>query len=322
MDYIISKVTNTPEILKFSLVLIFICLGFSSFAWRFLRDIRPNWDYTELYLRIRTWWFIIIGLAICIIGGETVTISILCLASWVGFKEFLSAIPTRKSDHTVLLWAYLSIPIQFYWIYIGWYGMFSIFIPVYVFLFITMRATLTGETNNFLHAVGSIHWGLMTTVYCLSHLAFLTVLPSTTANANTTIYSGLGLMFFIILTTQSNDIFQYLAGKLLGKHKIVPKVSPKKTWEGFLGGVILTSSLFYFIGSYFTPLKGYELILGGIVTSVAGFIGDIVMSSVKRDIGIKDYGTILPGHGGVMDRMDSLVFTAPLFFHYLRYIHY
>lgn len=125
-----------------------------------------------------------------------------------------------------------------------------------------------------------------------------------------------------MLLTQLNDVAQYLWGKSLGRHKIVPKVSPNKTWAGFLGGVATTTLLAWLIAPWLTPLTEMESVLAGLLIGVCGFVGDVVISALKRDIGVKDSGSLLPGHGGILDRLDSLTYTAPLFFHFIRYLHY
>lgn len=109
-------------------------------------------------------------------------------------------------------------------------------------------------------------------------------------------------------------------GKAFGKHKIIPKVSPSKTWEGFIGGVIGTTLLTVLVAPFLTPFSHLEAAFAGFVLAIAGFFGDVTMSAVKRDMGIKDTSSLIPGHGGVLDRFDSLIFTAPLFFHYFAYI--
>jgi len=283
-----------------------------------LARTHPDKDYTELRQRIRTWWFILAGFFIAVAFHRAVAFVALALVSFIAFKEFLSIVPTRRADYSVLLWAYLAIPFQYYWAWIGWYGMFIIFIPVYMFLFLPMRMVLVGETPGFLRSIGILHWGLMTTVFSLSHMAYLLALPQPEG----AVYDGVSLLFFLVLLTELNDVAQYVWGKLLGRHKVIPKVSPNKTWEGFLGGVATTTLVAWLIAPWFTPLAGYQCVATGLLIAVAGFIGDVVVSAVKRDMGIKDSGAILPGHGGVLDRLDSLTFTAPLFFHFLYYLHY
>lgn len=283
-----------------------------------LRKRHPEKNYLELTQRVRTWWTIIAVFAVAIAFNPGTGIVVLALVSFLAFKEYLSLIATRRADHTVLFWAYLTIPLQYWWVYSGWYGMFIIFIPVYAFLFLPMRMVITGETQGFLRAAGVMHWGLMTTVFSLSHMAYLLALPASGNPAT----GGVGLLLYLVLLTQLNDIMQYVWGKTLGRHKAIPRVSPGKTIEGLLGGVLTTTAVSWFLAPMLTPLSGWEPLWVGTVIGFAGFIGDVTISAIKRDIGVKDSGTLLPGHGGILDRLDSLTYTAPLFFHIVYFFHY
>ena len=256
-------------------------------------------------------------LFICLAISTTTALILFAFISFLALKEFFSIVPLRLNDRRVVFLAYLAIPLQYYWVAIGWYGMFIIFIPVYVFLLLPMRMVLIGETKGFIQSAGIIHWATMLTVYCISHVAYLLVLPVKNPQAG-----AVGLVIFILFMTELNDISQYIAGKLFGKHKIIPKVSPNKTWEGFIGGLFAISLLSTLIAPWLTPLNAWQGLGAGVLISCAGFIGDVVISSVKRDLAIKDSGTLIPGHGGILDRLDSLMYTAPLFFHYCYYLAY
>ncbi|HDM8224449.1 TPA: phosphatidate cytidylyltransferase [Vibrio campbellii] len=245
------------------------------------------------------------------------TLAFVAFLSFMAFKEFLSIVPTRLTDRRVIFWAYLSIPFQYYWLSIEWYGMYIIFIPVYMFLYLPMVAVIIGDTKGFIRSAGIIHWALMLTVFCVSHMAYLLVLPSKNPLAG-----SMGMLLFLLVSTQFNDVCQYVWGKAFGKHKVVPKVSPNKTWQGFLGGALTTIVVSYFMAPYLTPLTASQGLIAGIIIAFSGFIGDLVISSVKRDLKIKDTSLFIPGHGGILDRIDSLMFTAPLFFHYIYYLHY
>jgi phosphatidate cytidylyltransferase len=236
----------------------------------------------------------------------------------LALKEYLSLIPTRRADRRVLFWAYAAIPLQYYWVHLEWYGMFIIFIPVYLFLLLPMRMVMIGETKEFLRAAGTLHWGLMMMVFSLSHAAFFLVLDE----GKNPLGGGAGLLLYLIFLTQFNDVAQFVSGKLTGRHKIIPKVSPNKTWEGFAGGLVATTTLAALLAPHLTPLSLAESLWAGLLIGCGGFIGDVTISALKRDIGVKDSGTLLPGHGGILDRIDSLTFTAPLLFHFMFYLHY
>lgn len=272
----------------------------------------------ELWLRTRTWWVIVLLIALSVALPSWVPIALFGLISFLAFKEFVTLMPTRRADHRVLLWAYLAIPIQYYWVSVGWYGVFIIFIPVYMFLLLPLRMVIAGETQGFIKAAGTLHWGLMVTVFSLSHAAYLLALP----HEVNPLAGGDGLLLYLLLLTEINDVGQYCSGKLLGRHKVVPKVSPNKTVEGLLGGVVITTLVAVLAAPYLTPLSWWQAAIIGCILALAGFAGDVTVSAVKRDLKLKDSGSLLPGHGGVLDRVDSLTFTAPLFFHMIYYLHY
>jgi len=302
---------------------VFLVLVLAEVVLFLLRRLRPGLELGEVKLRVRTWWVMAGVFAAAMVVGRTVSVVFFAFLSFLALKEYLSLIPTRRVDREVLLWAYLAIPVQYLWVGMEWYGMFIVWIPVFMFLFIPMRMVLLQETSGFLRAVGTLHWGLMTMVFSLSHVAFLLVLRAPRASAHpSSPHSGPALVLFLVFLTQFNDVAQFLWGKTFGRHPVVPKVSPKKTWEGLLGGAATTVVLAVLLAPVLTPLRQYEAVAAGVMIGLGGFLGDIVISALKRDLGIKDSGTLLPGHGGVLDRVDSLTFTAPLFFHYVFYLHY
>lgn len=303
-------------ILVRALLILFGLLIVASVTIAVLSRRSPQKDWTELRQRITTWWWIVIVFSLAISTPRVISLTIFAIISFLALKEYLTLIPTRRSDNMPLLWAYIAIPIQYFWIGTEWYGMFLVFIPVYVFLFLPMRMVLIGNNKDFLHSASVLHWGVMTTVFAISHVAYLTVLPDLAPE------TGPLLVIFLVALTESNDIAQYLWGKSFGRIKVIPKVSPNKTLEGLVGGVVTTMFFAWVLGSFLTPLTAGESIFAGLLIGVSGFIGDVVMSAVKRDIGVKDSGKLLPGHGGILDRLDSLIYTAPLFFHFLYYLHY
>ena len=193
--------------------------------------------------------------------------------------------------------------------------MFYLFIPLYLFILIPLRMVMVGDTEGFLKSCGTIHWGLMTCVYAIGYFATYLAIPDEINPSG----GALGLLLFILILTIFNDFMQYLFGKTFGKNKITPKVSPNKTWEGFLGGVASTAVLSVCLAQILTPLSILQSVIIGIGVAIAGFFGDITMSAIKRDMGVKDTGALLPGHGGILDRLDSMIFTVPLFFHYIAY---
>lgn len=307
-----------PETLLWAIAGLFVLLAIASLIVSVLTRLRPERDHSELVARIRSWWVMIGMFTAAMIVSRTLSLVFLGCVSFLALKEYLSLISTRRADRRVMFWAYLAIPVQFYWVAIEWYGMFIIFVPVFMFLLLPLRMITLGETRGFLRAAGTLHWGLMTTVFSLSHAAYLLVLP---AEGNP-VASGAGLLFYLVFLTQFNDVAQYVWGKSFGRHKAIPAISPNKTWEGLVGGVVTTTVAGWLMAPYLTPLTGWQAPAAGLLIGLAGFIGDATISAVKRDIGVKDTSTFIPGHGGVLDRVDSLTYTAPLFFHYVYYMHF
>lgn len=280
--------------------------------------IKKNDALSNFKQRMKSFWMIVILFTVAFAWNKITALIFLAFISYLALKEYLSLVATRRTDRRVLLWAYLAIPLQLYFIYTDWLVMFYLFVPLYMFLLIPVRMVTIGENEGFLKACGTIHWGLMTTVYALGYLMMYLALPVAKNPAG----GGVGLLLFVLFITVFNDFAQYVWGKSLGRHKIIPKVSPNKTWEGFIGGVITTSVISAILAPYLTPLTIHQGIFAGFALSIAGFLGDVIMSAIKRDLGVKDTGTLLPGHGGILDRLDSLIFTAPLFFHYVVYLHF
>lgn len=310
----------SPVVL-YSMAGIFGLLLVATLITAILGRVKPGLDLGEVRLRIRSWWVMAAIFGVAMALDRTVSLVFFALTSFLALKEYLSLIPTRRADRRVLAWAYLAIPVQYLWVGMEWYGMFIVFIPVYMLLFLPLRMILIGETPGFLRAVGTLHWGLMTTVFAISHVAFLLVLPTLTGPRGATA-GGPALVLFLVVLTQLNDVAQFLWGKALGRHKVVPTVSPGKTVEGFGGGVLTTVALAWVLAPWLTPFTGPQALAAGLIIGVGGFVGDVVISALKRDLDIKDSGTLLPGHGGILDRIDSLTYTAPLIFHFVWYYHY
>jgi len=187
-----------------------------------------------------------------------------------------------------------------------------------MFMLTAIRMVVAGNTQGFLKNLAVIQYGLMISVYALGYLGMIMIIPF---NYNP-VAGSIGLLFYILVLTVSNDFMQYFSGKMFGRHKIIPKVSPNKTWEGFIGGIIGTTILSVLMAHFLTPFDVYQSAFIGAVLAVAGFFGDTTMSAIKRDLGVKDTSTLIPGHGGILDRLDSLLFTAPLFYHYFAYTYH
>jgi phosphatidate cytidylyltransferase len=288
----------------------------ASVAVRALRLARPEKDFSELTSRVRAWWMMAAVFFAAIIVSNHVSLVFFAFLSFWAMKEFITLLKTRPADHHALVFTFLAIPIQYYWIGIGWYGMFIIFIPVYMLLALPVRMALSKETAGFVASASQIQWGMMIFVFGLSHMAYLLTFPQIGQSQS----NGRQLVLFLVFVVEMSDVLQYIWGKTLGRHKIIPTVSPNKTWEGFLGG-IASAMLLSLAIRFLTPFSILETLMVSLFITVAGFCGGAVMSAVKRDFGVKDFGRTIPGHGGMLDRVDSLCYAAPFFFHYVRFFY-
>ena len=280
-----------------------------------IRKPEAQGTISNLNARIGAWWIMSAIFALTLVIGPIGSLVLFGLMSLLALREYVTLLPTRRADHRTLFWAFfIFTPLQYLLIGIQWYGMFAILIPVFAFLFVPARLAIAGDTEAFLERASTIQWGLMICVYCLSYTPALLMLQ----------IPGYGrpakLMLYLVLVDQLSDVLQYVWGKILGRHKIAPVVSPNKTWEGFVGGVLSATA----IGTalwWMTPFTPAVATAVSLAITLMGFAGGLTMSAIKRDRGVKDYGTLIRGHGGILDRMDSMCFAAPVFFHIVRYFY-
>ena len=274
----------------------------------------PHAVIDNLNARINAWWVMILIIFATAALGFYGVIGLFFVISFMALREFLSLLYIRRGDHLALAACfYVILPLQYFLVAIGWFSMFTIFIPVYGFLFLPILSALLGDTAHFLDRSTKVQWALMISVFCISHIPAILTLDIEGFEGK-----KLLLMIFLILVVQSSDVLQYVWGKLFGKHKIAPKLSPSKTVEGFVGGVVSASvlgGLLYWL----TPFNPVQAVLMSLLICLMGFLGGLVMSAMKRSMGVKDWGNMISGHGGMLDRMDSLCFAAPIFFHVVRY---
>ena len=270
----------------------------------------------NLDARVRAWWAMVALVAAALALGPVGVVGLFAFVSFLALREFVTLTPTRRGDHRALLWCFFVFtPVQYALVGVGWYGMFVLLIPVYAFLAVPAVAVLAGETEDFLARTARMQWGLMVCVYCVSHAPALLMLrlPG---------YAGENakLLVFLLVVVQLSDVFQYVFGKLFGRHKLAPTLSPNKTWEGLVGGVAAATA----VGAGLWWATPYRPVAAGLIAfgiAAMGVVGGLVMSAIKRDRGIKDFGTVIEGHGGVLDRIDSVCFAAPLFFHLTRFFY-
>ena len=272
-----------------------------------------NPTISNLNARINAWWVMTLVLVLAFVTGHIGSTFLFFLVSFAALRECLSLVYSRRGDYAVLVACfYVVLPVQYYFVLTDWYGMFAIFIPVYAFLLLPILAGLSGDPTRFLDRTAKIQWSLMVSVFCISHVPFILNLKIPNFDQN------ILLVIFLIAVVQASDVLQYIWGKLLGKRKIAPVLSPSKTVEGFVGGVLSATALATALW-WITPFTPFQAGLIGLVICLMGFAGGLVMSAIKRDFGVKDWGHMIKGHGGMMDRVDSICFAAPIFFHIVRY---
>lgn len=302
-------------IILFGGVVAVLCLASVIGAWLKARPGGGESATVEnLNARVKAWWVMVALLGVAIAVGKAAVVILYAAASFFALREFITLTDTRKGDHWALLTAFfVALPIQYYLVWIEWYGLFSIFIPVYGFLLMPAIAALRQDTDHFLTRVAAQQWALMICVYCASHVPALLTLDIPGYEGKQVL-----LVAFLIIVVQGSDVLQYVFGKLFGRRKVAPLLSPSKTWEGLVGGVVSATALGTALW-WITPFAPWQAGLLAFAICVMGFLGGLVMSGIKRDRGVKDWGRMIAGHGGVLDRIDSIVFSAPIFFHLTRY---
>lgn len=275
---------------------------------------RPHATIDNLNARVRAWWVMVLTIGVAFLFGKAGVIVLFLFVSFFALREFMSLTYTRRGDHDALATSFFVVlPVQYALIWFNWYGLYSIFIPVYAFLVLPILSALSGDTMRFLERAAKVQWGLMVCVFCVSHVPALLTLQIPGFEGRNAL-----LIVFLVLVVQSSDVLQYVWGKLLGHTPIAPHVSPSKTLEGLIGGIASATALGGALW-WITPFTPWRATLIAFAINVMGFLGGLVMSAIKRDRGVKDWGDMIEGHGGMLDRLDSVVFAAPVFFHIIRY---
>lgn len=282
---------------------LFIILSSITLASIILMKLKRDKDLFELKERIKSWWGMAIIFCITTLFNPTISLFTLGILCFLALREFFSLIQTNRLEQFIYFWAYLSIPFQLYWIHIEWYGMFIIFIPIYVFLFLPFMLILTGKTKGFVSNIGTIQWGLMLMVFGLTHMAYITKLSPETG--------GLLILYLVVLT-QVNDVIQFLWTKFIGGKTLFPKLNTNTTFGGIMISLFSTLLVSYFIYPIFTPMSLKFALISSFLISFTGTIGRLTIATVKLDLNFKKKNSTL-------NKIDSLSYTAPIFFHFIRY---
>jgi phosphatidate cytidylyltransferase len=265
----------------------------------------------ELMRRYTSWLVIIPLMLVPILLGAAWTMAMVAVLSLLCYREYARATGLFR-EKMISLVVVLGIFVITFAVVDRWYTFFMALFPLTVGV-IAAAAILADQPKGYIQRVALGVLGFTLFGAALGHLGYI---------ANDRDYRPILLM--VILAVEANDVFAYIAGKTLGHRKLAPNTSPNKTVGGALGALVLTTVLVAGLGHYVfaeTPLDRWtQLVTLGIIVSVVGQLGDLMLSSIKRDLGIKDMGATIPGHGGLLDRFDSLILVAPAVFHYVNYI--
>ncbi len=337
---VVKRIASFDLWVTYPLLILFSCvvlaLALATLLARYLsRQSNPTFNQAQLQrfvLRLRAWWmmllFVVFGLVVHRVG----IIVLFALISFWAFREFITMTPTRRGDHRALFWSLVVFtPLQYVLIglehtnwqwksgkTIDFYGLYSIMIPVYATLFVFARIAMAGDHKRFLERSAQITAGMLICVYSLSYAPAILALNLTQSDGNPWSGSNAGVLFFFIVVSQLSDVLQWSWGQIAGKHIVAPEISNSRTWEGCVGGS-LTAGICGAALSWVTPFQIYEAALISIVVAFLGFAGGMTMSAIKRNRGVQDYGTLVLGHAGVLDRIDMLCFSAPIFYHITRF---
>jgi phosphatidate cytidylyltransferase len=336
----VKKIASLELWLTYPLLILFsgvvLALALATLLARYLsRQNDPSFNQAQLQrfvLRLRAWWmmllFVVFGLVVHRVG---ITVLFALISFWA-FREFITMTPTRRGDHRALFWSLVVFtPLQYVLIgleqtnwqwkpgkNIDFYGLYSIMIPVYATLFVFARIAMAGDHKRFLERSAQITAGLLICVYSLSYAPAILNLNLALSDGKPWSGSNAGVLFFFIVISQLGDVLQWSWGQIAGKHVIAPEISNSRTWEGCVGGS-LTAGICGAALSWVTPFQVYEAALISIIVAFLGFAGGMTMSAIKRNRGVQDYGTLVLGHAGVLDRIDMLCFSAPIFYHITRF---
>ncbi len=259
-------------------------------------------DIKSMWIRYLAWFLMIPPVLFPLLFSKVIFQIVILAMSLLCFREYSRVVGLWKDQYYVIV-CYLSIILCFIPVFLNRFGFFQV-IPVYLFVLVLIIPIVRGEYEHMIQKSCLAMLGVVYFGWFFAHIGFLRNTPH-----------GIAYVFFLFVLVETNDASAYIFGRLFGRHKLAPKISPKKTAEGFIGGLIVVTVLSFVFTFLTQDIVFYHRILLAFVISVGGTCGDLVMSFIKRDLRLKDFGQVLPGHGGLLDRLDSIIFVAPLFFH-------
>ncbi len=276
---------------------------------------------------LKVWWVLALLWSVAAWVGQVGAAILLGIASLLAMREYLRLIDKTEKIGRGTLASLLVVGVVHYGLIAGneveiakW------FVPITLLLLLGIVRVVTGSPENYIRVTGGVYWGGLLIIYGLSHSLFLFNMESTSIP----MVGIAGWFLFVVLVSEMNDIMQAIVGRKFGKRMIMPRISPHKTYEGLIGGLLTSILLSVLLAPYMTTFTAEKTIADGVLLSVtagvlislAGFAGDVNMSAIKRDAGVKDGSTLLPGMGGMIDRIDSLTFSGPVFYYFVELLNH
>ncbi len=326
MNQFLRSMTATQQVGALFLIIFGILAAIS--AWNFIAILRERGEDEQGQKRLaelsyfagllRSSWFMVIVFWVGWASGDWVATVLFALISFFALREFITLSPTRRGDHRSLVLAFFVVlPIQFWLVGTEHFDLFTVFIPVYVFLAIPVVSALADDPERFLERNAKLQWGIMVCVYGMSHVPALLLLDFPG-------YAGKSafLVFFLVFVVQTCMVVQHIAARQLRRAPHAPRVSQSFNWASWGIGVAVASFLGGLL-SGITPFKPAQALAMAIIACIAGSMGHLVMKALKRDRGISNWGKQgmpgVTGASGLLDRVDALCFAAPIFFHSVRW---
>ena len=303
----------TRDIAILALAACLVLLALTVFGERLrARSETPIASVEVFMTRVDSWWAMVVLFTLSLLAGGWAVILLFAVASFAALREFYTYATRNRADHLSLALAfYVILPAQFLFVAFDFTRLFLAFIPIYVFLILPVVSVLRGSTDRFLGRVAEMQWGLMIAVFCLSHIPALVWLAPPGESAR-----GVLLIAFLFMVVQSGDLVDFFIGRRFGRRRIVQGLSPK-TWEGALSGLAM-AGLLGGVLFWITPFDPLTAMAMAMLASLCGQAGNLVLRAIKRDRGLRDWSHLIPGQGGFLDQLDSVIFAAPAFFHLTR----
>ena len=274
----------------------------------------PNPVLDTYQTRIESWWAMVALISVALISGRFGVVLLSLFASFAALREFLTLTTKARADHLSLALCFFAVlPLQYLFVWMGWHGLYTVFIPVYAFLLLPIVSALRGTHERFLIRVAETQWALMICVFCLSHVPALLALELPVTGDRNVL-----LIAFLVMVVQFGDLLEYFFGRRIGRRRIAQELSPK-TYEGVAAGLVC-AALIGGVLHWITPFGVWGAMAMAALASATGMAGNIVFAAIKRDRGVRDWSHLIPGQGGVLDQLDSVLFAAPIFYHVTRYV--